>query len=265
MSALSTFRALRKRLTPAWLHTGDGELVGYSLDLIKDAFVTRAFLALLYGYPQNGPNGETAPADALAKMGLDRRVIRGISETDAAYALRLRQYLTDRRTCGNPFTLMKVLAAYVGTGSSFRTVDVRGNWYSRSAAGVETSSLDTGNWNWDGITSRWARFWVVIYPPAGLWDESTNDWGDAGLDYKDIGLAWGSTMHPTQASTIRFLVKDWKPAGTRCVEIIVAFNGSTFDPTAPEPDGTYGRWSKTVDGVRVASRLSTARYLGGVS
>jgi hypothetical protein len=258
-----TFRTVRRRLSPRWLNDGEGGLVGYSLDLIKDAFLERARLGLLAGYPQNGPNGETAPTDALAEMGRDRRVVRGINETDEDYAARLRTWLTDRRTAGNPFTLMRVLAGYIGTGSSFRTFDVRGNAYSRSEAGVETSSLDTGLWDWDGITSRWSRFWVVIYPPAGLWSESTNDWGDAGLDYKDIGLAWGSTMLPSQASTIRALVNDWKPGGTRCVNIIVAFDPASFAPGAPEPNGLWGRWSKTVAGVRVASRLSTARYLGG--
>jgi hypothetical protein len=262
--AQRTFRTLHKWVVPRWLSEDEGELVAYALDLLKDAFVERVRLGLLAGYPQNGPNGETAPTDALAAMGRDRRTVRGIGEADVDYAARLRTWLTDRRTAGNPYTMMRILAGYLGEGSSFRTFDVRGNAYSRSSAGVESALLETGDWDWDGITSRWSRFWVVIYPPVGLWSSTTNDWADVGLDYDDADLAWGSTMTPAQAAMIRFLVNDWKPAGTRCVNIIVAFDSNSFDPTGPEPDGLWGRWSKTVDGVRVASRLSTARYLGGV-
>jgi hypothetical protein len=266
VSALATFRTLRKKLTPSWLHTGDSELVGYALDLIKDAFITRVFQGLLVGYPQQDPNGTAAPVDALAMMGRDRRVVRGIGETDEAYALRLRQFLTDRRTCGNPFTLMKVLAAYLGDGTSFRTVDVRGNWYSRSSAGVETSSLAAANWDWDGAgsTARWSRFWVIIYPGT-LWNTTTDDWGDADLDWAETDHVWGCTATPDQVATVKHLIRDWKPAGTRCVEVIAAFDANSFDPTAPEPDGTWDRWGTTTDGVRVASRLSTARYFGGTS
>jgi len=235
--------------------------VGYALDLIKDAFAQRAYLGLLAGYPQNGPNGETAPADALAEMGRDRRVIRGIAETDAAYAARLVTWLTDRRTAGNPYTLMRVLHAYVGTahGVSFRTVDNRGNWYSRSATGVETSSLNTGNWNWDGDTSKWARFWVIVYPGT-LWTAEPGTWGDGTWGAVDDGTI-GLSITPDQAATMRALLNDWKPAGTRG-QFIIALAGGTFDPTAPEPDGLWGSWHKSTSPA-VASRLASARYMDG--
>ncbi len=265
MAAFRTFRTLRKLMAPRWQTDGEGGLVGYALDIVKDAFVRRAELGLLAGFPQNGPNGETAPPDALVRMGQDRRVVRGINETDASYAYRLTQWLIDRRHAGSAFELMHQLAGYCGAGTSFRTVDVRGNWYSRSATGVETSSLNTGNWNWDDYvgTRRWARFWVVVYPGA-LWNTTTYHWGDGGLTWGQADLAWGSTTTPNEASTVRAIVNDWKPAGTVCVTVVLAFDGASFDPTTPEPDGTYGRWSKTVDGVRVPSRLSTARYQTGV-
>lgn len=253
-----TFRTLRRFLAPRWLTTGEGELVGYSLDLVKDAFIERLYQGHLARFP------ESAPEDALVAMGRDRRVVRGLFETSAEYAARLRTWLIERRAAGNPYTLMRQLAAYLGSGSSFRTVDNRGNWYSRDEDGVETASLVTENWDWDGDTSRWSRFWVIVYPPTGLWNTTRDDWGDVGLDWNGADLAWGCTITPEQAATLRFLVNDWKPAGTRCVNIILAFDPASFDPGSPEPDGLWGRWSKTVNGVRVASRLSTARYLAGV-
>lgn len=261
MAARPRFRTLRKFLAPRWLTEGEGGLVGYSLDLIKDAFVERLRLGFLAGFPQNGPNGETAPEDALALIGRDRRVVRGIDESAESYAYRLTQWLVDRRRTGNPFALMKKLAEYTGPGVAFRTVDVRGNWYSRDEDGVETSSLATGNWDWDGDTARWSRFWVIVYPGA-LWSaEST--WGAGTWGAVSTGT-WGSTMTPEHAASMHALVADWKPAGTRCAAIILALDPASFDPTAPEPDGLWGRWSKVVASTQVASRLATGRYVDGV-
>lgn len=253
--ARDTFRRLRRFMAPRWLTTGEGLLVGYALDLMKDAFAERARLGMLAGYPQNGPNGETAPPDALVEMGRDRRVVKGIDESAVDYATRLRTWLDDRRTAGNPFTLMRQLSAYVGSahGVSFRTVDVRGNWYSRSATGVETSSLNTGNWNWDGDTDSWARFWVIIYPGT-RWIDTSQAWGSAGT-WGNATTTWGSsTITEEQTRTLQAIVADWKPGGTRCHSIILALDPASFNPASPEPNGTWAHW---------ANRLTTALYLDG--
>lgn len=263
----SRFRQIRTRIAPRWLTDGDGGLIGYALDVVKDAFVERLRLGLLAKFPDNGPNGETAPEDALQAMGRDRRVIRGINETDAAYAARLKLWLDDRRRQGNPFMLMQKLAEYLNSSDpSFRTVDARGNWYSRAADGTETSLLKQENWDWDGsaIGERWSRFWVIVYP-NGLWVENSEDYGGL-FEYGDVPEeVWGSTTHPTIVSTLRGIVSDWMPAGTRCINIIIALDPASFDPTAPEPDGLWEHWSKNVAGVQVPARLSTARYWDGVT
>ncbi len=260
-----TFRALWKHTVPSWLNEGEGGQVGFTLSLLKDAFMNRVYLGFLAGYPQNGPNGETAPPDALIRIGQDRRCIRGIFETDAEYAYRLTQQLVERQTAGNPFTLMRQLHAYTGSnhGVSFRTVDVAGNFYSRSSSGVETASLATGLWDWDAEPStKWSKFWVIIYPGT-LWSATTDEWADGGT-WGDPDHVWGiADMTPEHATSLRAIVNDWKPDGTRCQNIIVAFDPASFDPSAPEPDGLWGHWSKVVAGVRVPSRLSTARYLAG--
>lgn len=260
---MASFRTIRQSLAPRWLTDGDGGLLGYALDLLKDGFAERTRLGLLVRFPQQGPDGTPAPDDALVALGRDRRVVRGISETSTAYAARLLTYLDERRTQGNPYTLMRQLAAYCGPLASFRTVDTRGNWYSRAVDGTQTALLKEANWDWDGEEAlRWSRFWVIIYP-NGLWTADTDTFGDPTLG-DDPEHTLGSTATAEHVATVRAIVADWKPAGTRCQKIILAFDAASFDPLAPEPDGLWGRGSKVVSGVRVPSRLQTARYWDGV-
>jgi len=273
-----TFRSIRKTLAPRWLTEEDGELVGYSLDLVKDAFVERARLGLLVRFPQQGPDGSPAPADALAAMGRDRRVVRGINEAAAGYARRLLYWLDDRKNAGNAFALMQKLSEYTGEGCVFKTVDARGNWFIRDADGTRSYYFNQANWEWDDHPiqvggpndgrTRWSRFWVIVHPPATLWTE-TNTWGGGSL-WGDGVATWGSTATSDQVATMRAIVADWKPAHTRCVNIIVAFDPASFDPTAAVdasgmPNYLWEFWSKNVGGVQVPARLSTARYWSGTS
>jgi hypothetical protein len=258
------FRIVRQHLAPRWLTEGDGELVGYALDLVKDAFIERARLGLLARFP------ETAPTDAQVAIGRDRRVLKGINETNASYAARLIRWLDDRQRCGNPYALLQKLAEYMGPLPKLRTVDNRGNWYTREADGTESAVLNEGNWDWDGNEDRWSRFWVIVYP-NGLWSEGSNDWGDAaGPSWgENSGETWGSTATEEHVQSVRSIIADWKPAGTRCVNIILAFDNASFDPTAAVdatgmPNGLWGKWSKNVNGVQVPARLDTARYWDGV-
>lgn len=271
----TSFRTLRKFMGPKWLVDDDDEstLIGYSLDLLKDAFLERLELGHLASYPQQDPQGTPGPSDALAALGRDRRCVRGLFETETEWAARMiRARIDDRKRQGNPWMLLQKLAEYLGPLPSFRTVDDRGNWFSRaagSAGGTESVLLKQENWDWSGdpVGERWSRFWVIIYPNA-LWSENPDDWGANtwGADgWGESEETWGSTATPVQVATTRALVADWMPAGTRCVNIIIALDPASFDPATPEPDGLWEQWSKNVGGVQVPARLSTARYWDGVT
>lgn len=269
MTAQARFRTTRAKLAPRWLLEGEGELVGYALEIMRDAFVERVRQGLMVRFPYANKEGtETGPSDALVAMGRDRRVVRGLSETESAYATHLIRWLDDRKAAGNPFSLMQKLAEYTGPLPSFRTVDNAGNWFSRAADGTESVLLKRANWDWDGAPSKWSRFWVIIYP-NGLWVEDPDDWGDAGVDWGEIAYTWGSTATREQVNGVRGIVADWKPAGTRCVNVILALDPASFDPLAAVddagmPNGLWEHWSKNVAGVQVPARLSTARYWAGV-
>lgn len=266
------FRASRKFLGPAWLtQNGESELLGYALDAFKDGLIERTRKGHLARFPQNDPTGQTtAPDDALAEIGRDRRIVRGINEPSTTYAVRLIRWLDDWKTSGNPFALMHQLRGYLGSLPLLRTVDARGNWYTLAPDGTKTALINQANWDWDGDPSalvKWSRFWVVIYP-NGLWTQGPN-WGDVGFVYGTPGQTWGSTATLDEVVSVRSIVSDWKPAGTRCVNIIIAFDNASFDPTTPRdgaglPNGAWGGWAKYVGGIAVPARLSTARYWDGI-
>lgn len=268
------FRVARKALGPPWLvANGESELVGYVLDLVKDGFTERARKGLLARFPQNDPTGQkTAPDDALAAIGRDRRIVRGIEETAQSYAARLTQWLIAWKTAGNPFGLMAQLRGYTGDVAAFRTVDVKGDWFSLNVDGTTSVQLSQGNWDWDGdpaALTKWSRFWVVIYP-NGLWQPQAN-LGSPGLILGRPAATIGTTATTSDVSAIKSIVSAWKPAGCRCQNIIIAFDNTSFDPSHPRdgaglPDGHWGHWSKVIAGTPmqyVAARLSSARFWDG--
>lgn len=243
---------------PRFTTKGEAGLLWYSMDIVSDACLDALYRGMLARFP------EYAEEDALVELAKDRRVVRGIGESTASWAARCKRWLDDARHRGSPFMLMQKLSEYIGAGSSFRIVDVAGNWWSRSAAGVETKLLAQGNWNWDSTVSasNWSRFWVIIYPGTRF-TVTTQIWGDGSV-WGDKTKCWGVSGTPDQHQTIRDIVADWKPNGTKCDTIIYAFDAASFNPASPEPDGKWGKWYKVVAGVNVPSRLSTARYAEGV-
>jgi len=250
------FREIFYDLCPSWLKSGESELVQYSLQLMHDVWAERFQLSYEADLP------EYAPEDALAYMGRDRGIRRGINEPSAAYAARLLRYLDDHKTQGNPFALMDQLYAYLQTsGVTLRTVDRRGNWFTRAASGTRGVGLDLANWDWDGGSlANWGRFWVVVFSDTGPW---SSQWlhGAPGSDSK----SGTTTATADEIAGVMTIIREWKPAGTRCEWVIVCFDspGTSFGPeTGDDPLGTWGRWSDAAASARPV-RDADARYWRG--
>lgn len=257
---ITPFREWRRLLTPTWLQTGEGGLLGEALDLMKDTFIERMFASLLVRFP------DAAPDDALVTLGRDRRVFTSINPDDN-YRARLKTWLDDRELTGCPFDLIRAIATYTGPIPRIRIVDARGNWYTREFVTLDdyTDSylLDQGNWDWDG-TFRRSRFWVILYPGT-LWTADTEVLDNASPDVFDVGSTetLGSSATTAHVAMVRAIVADQKPDGTRCMGIIIAHDDASFDPSAPEPDGAWRSFSANVGDTQVFSRLATARYWEG--
>ena len=261
MTVLATFQ----RLVPSWLSSGEGGKVLASLALTMDDYAARAKLALTARFPDYAPDDA-----ALAAIGRDRIIVRGINEPAAAYAARLKRAFDDHKTRGNPFALLRQLRAYLQADCVVRTVDRRGNWFTIDAAGVETTVLNAANWDWDGgAASSWARFWIIIYPVGGTdpWAVTSEVLGDAGLWGGTLGASTTATIGTTatldQVASVRSIARDWKPEGTTCEWIIVAFDDTTFTPAgATDPNGEWAGWGNHTGS---PVRLSTARYWRGAN
>jgi hypothetical protein len=253
------FRSSFKYLVPSWLSGGDGGKVLGSMMLLLDCYVQRAQSGLLARFPSY------AGASALDLIGADRGIPRGRSETAKHYAARLIGWRWPRghRVRGNAYALLEQVSEYFG-GLADWTIDVRGNYYQRSADGsVETYTAGVP-WNWDGVpvSPRWGRFWVGITPKPTVAITSSPSLGSSALwpggygGGAAIGLVG---LSPDDADAIRGLftgAHPWKPAGVRPQWLIVDLDG-----TLQAPDGTWGRWSKNVAGVQVAARYTSWRYI----
>lgn len=261
---MTTFLETFQKHVVHWLTKDDGGDVIASLSLVADDFVARAKLALMTRFPDYAIDDV-----ALAALGRDRKIIRGINEPAAAYAARLIRALDDHRRRGNPFALLEQIRAYLQADCVVRTVDRRGNWFSIDADGNQSSSTDTGNWTWDEhpASPQWARFWVIIYPAGG-----TDPWARAGATIDGaVAGAWiaGSASQRTfdttatqdQVAQLKSIIRDWKPAGTRCEWVIVVFDdpdAATFAPSGGvDPAGEWADWG---DGEGRPVRLTNASY-----
>jgi hypothetical protein len=245
------FRTLFKWMVPAWLAgegnssdtppeiVNEGEILLYSLALLADAFAERSEQGLLARFPTR-----TIGSGANALSGVDRGIYRGRNESEEHYAQRLIRWRYPRghRTRGSAFALLEQISEYWG-GIHCYTIDVSGNRFDRAADGTETYTPGQA-WDWDGegATPEWARFWVVANLSAIATEQL--DFGDPDLWGGSLpapGYAIGQQGVTEQDSlAMKRLMRGraWKPAGTRAEWLIVSLDG-----TEPAPDGTWDSWA----------------------
>lgn len=151
----------------------------------------------------------TAPSDALAKLGLDRRIPRAPDESEDAYRDRLLLAFTIWGMSGRPD----------GISSGF------------VAAGLPSPTI-VQNYQTSGALGHWARFAIYVegtgvFDDPPLWDDF--DWDD-GTRW-DVSAADG-LMIDYLVAWVRLMM----PSYTRCLGIVVTREG--FPPiTIPvDPD-----------------------------
>jgi len=258
----TTYRDTLRRLSPPWLSRGFAEKLIYTIGVHLDALGDGVINAIAARFP-NAYTPET-----LAVTGRERGIRRGPGETDAGYAARLDAWWDAHRKRGNPYALMRQLQAYLTPHLvPMAVVNNSGAWYSLDAAGVPGYVAETA-WNWDNDTTRWSRFWLILFPPPSLWRPNAGwsfggAWGPDTFGNPDELVTWGSTARIDEVNQIRTLVAEWQAPHARCQNIIVAWDDDVFTPlnTAPPlPDGHWHNFAKIVAGRYVPSREPNAIY-----
>ena len=262
---MTSFRDAAWRLSPPRLRTSRAArmvyaFVGLPLDMIAQG-VTDATLAR---FPRE------CPTDALIYHGRDRGIRRGPNESAASYRVRLLLWIQAWRGAGVGSGMLDQIAGYLTPQTTrLRIWTQVGTIYTREADGTFSIDRVPGLWNWDGQTSLWSRFWVLIDSIAGVPWSRDGTWADGETWGEGVASGtWGSTATQEQVASIRAIVADWKPAASVCKNIIVSFDADAFaadDTSPPLPDGTWANWSKTVGGVQVPARDDRGIYWDGVA
>ncbi len=261
-------RDVARRFFPPWMldRVAAGLVNGwkyiYSFVVMGDLlleFALEGVRAKLPGY---------CPAEALPLIGRDRRIRRGLAETDDSYAERLIGWLAAWRRAGSAYAILDQLAAYIGVAGTLRIVNANGTWWTRNPDGTRERhvTLPTKNWDWDAHPELWARFWVVLYADDYGWTRD-GTWGD-GAVWGDDSYGWGLANLPWQeVADMRGIISEWKSAAAVCKNLIISFDAAYPDPTdspgAPMPEGSWGSYYKISGGVAVPSRDLRLLFCGG--
>ncbi len=264
MSAPRNLRNALKSLVPNWLsdrarglNVGFAVLFAFALfcDLIIEAMYEGVFAA----WP-----GKGTPT-ALALNGQSRGLIRGLAETDDAYAERLRGWLDVWPEAGSDETLVRLIQTYLGNNLVVRIVDRAGRFTTIHADGSVTTATDA-TWNFDSLElperASWnGDLWIIIYVTDGRWvtystlgDPAwTARWGVVG---SGIGLS-----SPTAAvKDIAQIIAVFKGAHTWVEAIVLTDDAAAFVPGSlgvTYPNGRWGHWSRDIAGTQTRSRANT--------
>jgi hypothetical protein len=272
-----------KALSPSWLQDGTSERLMYVYGLALDALLDKLTQGALGRFPTR------ASAAANTLTGADRLMQQGLTEADASYAVRLQRAFDSWRFAGSARGVLSELLGYLlAKTPAVRTVATRYNrttypgtmvssQWDEYPAGRDPSAepihtlvtASGGNWDWDSLSrvsgswSWWGDFAVLESVAPNDWIAKEGTWGSGGR-WGD-GKAWGVDAAASVGRGIVAIVTQRKAAQSWFRFIIVSFDATLFDSTQPagggvNPDGHFGRWSKSVGGVRVPARFANARY-----
>lgn len=282
-----SFRAGAQDNSPPWLRGPVGARYIYSQSIQLDALAEKTRWGILQRFP------EYAQPEALAPLGRDRKIFRGLSEPDENYARRLRQFKPTWKLAGNAPTLLKQLweiqrpnvtrIRYVCNGYTSETATL-GNqfadWWTVEGDPVTGDPVLTfervspSNWNWDNAAGYNIRFWIIVYRE----DFIPAKWGVPPYPWGEPGLRWG-VQPPGDTSWIADTynaVSVFKAAGSHMGPwptlnggLIIANPTETaspwgaegpfspsYAPGYPMPDGTFATVS--------ARPVNGAVYLSGI-
>jgi hypothetical protein len=280
-------RLLRNALAgmvPPWLANRAGLNTGYkvlyTVALLGDTLIETSWEGLLATFPGVGT------LTALDLHAQSRGLLQGPNEPDASFVQRLIAWLVTWEQAGSAEILAQQIQIYMigqgtlGTGVMpvVRIVDRNGNWVIANSDGTITTTSAPFDWDetlgWVDdvgqnpgatVSEWWSDMWIVIAPPTGsspiypLYTSTSDPAWLANFNGPKT-LACGHQAPLNVVNGIDTLIATWKGAHVwiRCV--IWPGDSTSFSPSTPTADGTFGNFSKNVGGTQVQGRNATARY-----
>lgn len=268
-SLVGTIQGILSRIGPYFLHSRNIgrflEAVGITYDSGIESLKRGLYLAQPF---KADPSG-------LPVMSVDRTIRLYPNETDASKRLRLSQWLQLHRARGThigelrhaqpyflPDTPIMRIVHQDGAGAS-------ATWYTIAADGsISISRKTPSNWDYDGQTSHWSRFWVIIYAPASVVTSVKYD--DGGVYDHGPPEVYDGGVVTAVARDIMNMFLEWHSAHSRVGAIILATDPSSFNPSATattDPTGwtslPVGNWGSSMSGPPSAhkTRLPTAFWI----
>ncbi len=241
-------RGSGQTFAPPWLMGHVGARYMYSAAIQWDTLLEFMRMAVIQRYPT------VAQPEALGPLGVDRKILRGLSETDEHYAERLRQFKRTWKFAGNAPTLLRQLWEFMRPGATKIRYVVNGyegptasagtqftDYWTIDESGLVFERVSPSNWDWDGVYEKNIRFWIIVYRT----DLQPATWGVPPYQWGTEGLYWGAGPGSDREwiiDTLR-LVELFKAAGSHMGPfpdygggLIVAdpnFTGAPWGPAGP--------------------------------
>lgn len=209
------------------------EAVGLTLDGATQTLYTGLDLS----------NPLRCPSSQLPVISADRKIRIYQTEPDASKRYRLAHWRQLRRTFGSHYgEMLNIQPFFLGTDGlgplpTIRIVHQSGfpaagglpraTWHTLAPDGTySVVRRSTSNWNWDGVASKWSRWWCIIYLPPGFVDSF--NW-DSGPSFTwDSGLIWDGVPAAVFADLFGGLTEA-KAAHSRCCGLITTSLQPTDD------------------------------------
>lgn len=216
------FRDLIKKTSPIWLRRGIAEKLLYCFGLMFDMLADLAIAALRCRFP--GSNASFLPYHAA-----ERRIRRGLYETDAHYAVRLQRYLQAHLDRGGPYALLEqVYEHYRPSNLDTYLYYESGSYFHMTTDGTITHTImpSTG-------ADAWAH-WILIF----VWPEDIDDdgtWDSAGTWDTDPPGVWDfSNLTPEEVADLRLIPQEWNNAHCNGTIVLLGPSDALWDyPVEP--------------------------------
>lgn len=220
----TTFETYLQERTPGWLLRANGVAYVRGIATLCEEMLSRAkqgVKARLLEYTYDS-DADRAPADALELAGGERSIRRAryaTTETDSAYANRLKGAWDEWKWSGTPYGMLRALSAL---GYTCTVIQQSGRRFSLSGSNLAVVNGSP----WTFSTSGWNRFAVAITSMPASW----------------AGTPPSSSSN--EALTLIETVKLWKPAHAICDSIIIA-TGPVWGLTMTWGSFTWGGGTAT--------------------